>query len=175
MQTKDLSYYKNLKYDLIVRQITGDDGTYYRVTAKELDPLTFYGIGDTIDEAVESLEEVKSDLFPTYLENGWPIPEPATEEVALPSGRFVIRTSPWIHMQLIELSRRNQQSLNSYINTLFVQSTTAADMVDKFEKILEKTVCSKLSKFEESWEQHFGWCTRPLGTVGGTDAYVEAA
>jgi predicted RNase H-like HicB family nuclease len=76
MKPKTLKYYLGLKYTLRIRPFVDDDLLGWHVTAEELDPHTFYGSGDSPQEALDSFEETKEQLFPHYLMNKLPIPEP---------------------------------------------------------------------------------------------------
>jgi len=143
VKDKDLRYYLSFNYDIIIRKIDKYDDVFYEATTRELDPLTFYGVGDTPEAAIESLEEVKQELFPYYLENGIPIAEPEPAERSLPSGRFIVRIPPAIHKRLISLANRNKQSLNAFITSIFERYTTKEALEEIFEKkvalVLEKS------------------------------------
>ncbi len=125
---KNLEYFLKLKFDVILRQIDDEDGTFFQATIQELDSRAFYGSGNTPQEALDSLNETKAGLFAYYLENGYPIPEPAPIEEQ-PSGRFVLRVSPSLHSRLISLARKQGQSLNGYVSSILDQYATAQDIV----------------------------------------------
>lgn len=115
MNNKQLTHYLTLNYRLQIRKVDKYEKFFYEATTRELDSLTFYGVGDTIQEAVDSLEEVKEDMFAYYLENGIDIPVPEEEPDRLPSGRFVLRIPPKLHKKLIDMASEQRQSLNSFV------------------------------------------------------------
>lgn len=119
MKNRDASYYLNLHYDYIITKVQNEGGDSYKAFTNELDSLTFYGVGDTPEEAIKSLDQTKRDLFPYYLEHGFEIPEPERHTEEMPSGKFVVRTSPKLHYRLINLAKQNNQSLNQYVNFIF--------------------------------------------------------
>lgn len=76
MDKKDIKYYTNLTYGIIIRELRDDDGTVFMALTKELNPDAFYGTGDTPAEAIEDFNSTREELFEYYLQNGLPIPEP---------------------------------------------------------------------------------------------------
>ena len=140
MKKRDLKFYLSLKYDIIIREIVEDGEILYTAFTNELDKLTFYGIGSTAEEAIASFQNVKEELFPYYIEHGLSIPEPEVESDELPSGKFVIRTSPKRHLGLIKLAQKNNQSLNQYINTLFENLYTGEKIIEFAENRIKMMV-----------------------------------
>ena len=147
MSKRTLDFYLRLNYDLIIRRIDRHDAPYYHVSARELDPRTFYGVGDTIDEAVASFEDVKDSLFPYYLENGLDIPEPEPEQEELPSGRLLVRIAPVTHMQLIKGAKNSRQSLNSFIKSILERSCTRRGVLAEVERDIERAIEEAFEKF----------------------------
>lgn len=129
MKNKNLKYYLELNYDIVIKKIDKYDEVFYQATTKELDSLTFYGTGDTVEEAIKSLNDVKEELFPYYIEKGLEIPEPVTEERGLPSGKFLVRTSPVTHSKLLKQAKKSKQSLNAYINSIFEKACSSEDFI----------------------------------------------
>jgi predicted HicB family RNase H-like nuclease len=139
-RNKDLQYYLGLNYDVIVRRYEDEGQIMYTAFTSELDRNAFYGVGDTPKEAIDSLEKVKEELFEYYLEEGYGIPEPEHEYESLPSGKFIVRTSPKVHRDLISMAKKNKQSLNSYINYIFAEYITLEKAGDTVKSILEKQI-----------------------------------
>lgn len=141
-KNRDIEYYMNLDYDLVVRKISSEDGAFYQVTTKELSPAAFYGMGDTIEEAIHSFEETKKALFKDHLERGIEIPEPEKEEDLYYSGKFVVRTTPALHRKIVSLAKKEHRSLNSYINVLFEKINTMEDALDIFKQTMQSVIFS---------------------------------
>ena len=72
------------------------------------------GGGDTREEAIEDAELSKKIYLDYLKENGIEAPKP-TEEEDLPSGRIALRVAKTTHKKLIENSKKEGVSLNSYI------------------------------------------------------------
>jgi predicted RNase H-like HicB family nuclease len=79
MKTKDLTYYLKLRYTLVL--IPEEDG--WGALALELPACI--GAGDTIAEALSTLEEAKRVWFEYRLDEGEYIPEPLADPHALVS------------------------------------------------------------------------------------------
>jgi len=73
---KDLNYYLNLKYSIEINPIPEEEGGGYEACIPQLGRYAFVGDGDTIEEALKSLEEIKKDIFEDWYKRGKEIPEP---------------------------------------------------------------------------------------------------
>ncbi len=163
MSKKDLKYFLGLDYDVKVVKIEDEDGFEYKAYSNELDDFAFYVIGDTKADAIESFEEVRTELFEHYFENNIPIPEPVREkEEILPSGKFIIRTSPKTHAELIVLAKKNNQSLNQYINTLFDRFNTSELILENMKKRMNSMTekCPSFSQDKNYDEIKYPWGDR---------------
>lgn len=147
---KNLDYYLNLKYDVVLREITDEDGLYFKAFTKELDPIAFYGAGETSEQALKSFEETKKDMFEIYLENGYEIKEPEADEDGFYSGKFIVRTSPITHRRLVTEAKKRRKSLNSLICETLEVFLAKDDIVNVAK--------NELSKFMRTHElQHQSW------------------
>jgi len=73
---KDLNYYLNLRYKIELIPIPEEDGGGWRAEIPELGRYAFVGDGETVEEALRSLEETKKDYFEDWYKKGIEIPEP---------------------------------------------------------------------------------------------------
>lgn len=137
MNKKQLTHYLTLNYRLQIRKVDKYEKIFYEATTRELDSLTFYGVGDTIQEAVDSLEEVKVTMFEYYLVNGIDIPVPEEEPDRLPSGRFVLRIPPQLHKRLIDLASDQRRSLNNLVTSIIESFITVGAVVNEARSMLE--------------------------------------
>lgn len=71
MNAKD---YLTLPYNLIIRYINDESGSYYHASIFEFDGCQ--STGDTFDEAYDGLIEAMEGWIKTKLENNLPIPKP---------------------------------------------------------------------------------------------------
>ncbi len=109
-----LEQYKALEYKVVLEKHHDDDEDRYTAFIAELGKLSCYGTGETVDQALEMLAEVKDELLTYYYENGVTIPLPEEEDYDY-SGKFVVRTGPELHKKLSQRAKLENQSLNSFV------------------------------------------------------------
>lgn len=68
---------------------------------------------DSEEEAVRSLQEALELWLQSEIEQGHRIPEPEGRKY---SGTFTVRTSPWLHQLASDAARRQNVSLNEFVN-----------------------------------------------------------
>lgn len=146
MEVKDLEYYLNLDYDVSITRVETEGEISYVATARELDPLTFYGTGVTKSEALLSFEQSRHDLFPYYCENSLNIPVPTRVPTDMPSGRFLLRIDPVIHFKLTNLAKNSKKSLNSYIDQVLIEHVTSISILDNIGKYLIQQITTNVKK-----------------------------
>ena len=93
--------------------------------------------GETFEEALVLLNEIKRESFARWLNEGLPIPEPAEEAEEEYSGRFVLRIPKFLHRMLAERAERENVSLNSLINSLLTLALSESNAVDKVKDIIK--------------------------------------
>ena len=76
MRDKGIDYYMNLDYDIFIEQLPEEDGGGFIAYIPFLGKDMFTASGDTVEEALRILEDVKRDQFEYMLEQGIPIREP---------------------------------------------------------------------------------------------------
>lgn len=154
--SRDLKYYLDLPYEIHVETDFDEGKRVYYAYISELGKHACYGKGDTIQAAVRELEATKKTVISYYLEKGVPIPEPHPKsEDELPSGNFVVRTSPLIHRQLIEQANRLGISMNLYVNQLLAQHLQSEDIKACVERLT--TVLGKMEKTCEDLQHFRSW------------------
>lgn len=78
---KDLDYYLNLNYDILVRKIPKEEGGGYGAFMPDFkDVAFFYGDGESIEEAVKDLQEAFRATLKSMIEDKEPIPEPKDKD-----------------------------------------------------------------------------------------------
>ena len=78
-----------------------------------------YGLYKTMDEALVNLKDAKKAWLSAALEDGYPIPEPASTETF--SGQFKLRLPKSLHRDLTERAKEEGTSLNQYCVYLLSQ------------------------------------------------------
>lgn len=105
---KDLEYYLGLPYRVVL--YPSPEGGF----AVEVPDLPgCISQGQTLQEALEMIEDAKRCWIADALERGEPVPEPASEEAY--SGRILVRAPKSLHRALAERAREEGISLNQYI------------------------------------------------------------
>lgn len=77
--------------------------------------------GDTIEAALANGEDAKRAWFEAALEDGYPIPSPASDEDY--SGQFKLRIPKSLHRQLAMQSKKEGISMNQYCLYLLSQNS----------------------------------------------------
>lgn len=134
---KDLNYYLSLPYTIEVVPIPEEEGGGYSAQLPELGKFAIVGDGDTPEEAIKDLNELKKARFKSYLEKGLNIPEPRESREAF-SGRFVLRLPKEMHRLLAYRAVENQTSLNTYLVYLLGLALGGNKVERQFETIIER-------------------------------------
>ncbi len=71
---KNLDFYLNIPYPVEIVKIDPNEGGGILARIPMLGKHAFLGDGETIEEALANLEEIKKYLFQKYLTQGTPIP-----------------------------------------------------------------------------------------------------
>ena len=136
---KKLEELMALKYKTQIDPIPMEDGGGYVAYHPELGSNIILGDGDTEEEALRNLAQVKKEWFEIYLNRGIPIPTPNQDEpLEKYSGRFVLRTSRSLHRVLSTQARANGVSLNSWITQLLSSAVTGVHYEAQLDKCMSR-------------------------------------
>lgn len=124
---KSLDDLLRLAYKIEVNPIPESFGGGFEASLPQLGRHTFVGAGNTIEEALANLEELKARLFSEALESGDSIPEPDVESDDF-SGRLVIRIPKYLHRILSNQARIGGVSLNQHISSLLSMGAPVAEV-----------------------------------------------
>ena len=114
---KDIRYYTKLPYTLILEEWDDGDGPYYVARVAELPHCLIHG--NTPQEALEEIEEVKRDWIESNLERGLKIPEPRARKY---SGQIRLRIPPTLHRMLVDRALLEGTSLNQLMTAALARS-----------------------------------------------------
>jgi len=106
----NLQEYLNLPYNIIIRYVNDDSGSYYFAKVQELDGCM--SDGETIEEAHANIREAMEGWIEAKLEAGYPIPTPIDSESY--SGKFLLRLPKSLHARLATEAEKEGVSLNQY-------------------------------------------------------------
>lgn len=105
---KTVEYYMSLPYKIELYPDIEEGG--YAVACPELPGCL--SCGETIEDAIESIEDAKLAWITASLEDGDEIPEPSNKDDY--SGQFKIRMPKSLHKKLAEHSKEEGISMNQY-------------------------------------------------------------
>jgi antitoxin HicB len=109
MVIKNLEYYRKLPYTITVER-RDDQGTYWVARIVELPHCLIHG--NTPEEAIKEIEDVKMDWIKSNLEDGLPVPEPTPTKY---SGEIRVRMPPSLHQLIAQRAKLEGVSLNQYM------------------------------------------------------------
>lgn len=130
---KTIDYYMQLEYPVVIRVIPEEEGGGYTAFIPMLGKRAFVGDGETIEEALASLEEIKRFLFEDYLKKGVPIAEPVEPESGESSGKFLVRTDPDLHALLKQQARKKGISFNQLCSWLLARGVMTSVAAEAYE------------------------------------------
>ena len=107
MNTKD---YLNLPYNIIVRHVNDESGSYYFAKVQELAGCV--SDGETIEEVFTNIYEAMEGWIETKLDSGFTVPVPIDHKEF--SGKFVLRLPKSLHAKLVAEAEHEGVSLNQY-------------------------------------------------------------
>ena len=128
---KDLNYYMNLPYTVIVR---GDADGDFVARIDELKGCVAHG--ETEHEALDKVRNVQETWIADCLESGDPVPEPIEE---LPSGKWVQRVPRSLHKKLVVLAKREGVSLNQLVTSILSEGVVIENSGTKFSPSRSRT------------------------------------
>ncbi|MBI4284939.1 MAG: type II toxin-antitoxin system HicB family antitoxin [Chloroflexi bacterium] len=109
-EQKNLEYYDKLPYNIILEQWDDGSGPYWVARVLELPHCLIHG--DTPEEAIREIQEVKREWLKSNLERGLKIPEPVSHEY---SGQVRLRIPPSLHKVLSHRAAAEDVSLNQFM------------------------------------------------------------
>ena len=155
---KNLNYYLNLNYPIEIVKIDEKDGGGYQASVPLPGKYAFLGDGETIEEAIENLNETKAYLFQKYLEKGIPILEPDERSEKEYSGRFILRIPSELHRFLSIEAKKNETTLNQYCLYLLTRKSFLNSIQEELKEIGDevKSAFLKIKEIDYKFE-HSGW------------------
>lgn len=149
---KSLEYYKSIEYKIIIEPQETDGEKWYVAYCNEFGVGACRGIGYTINEAYDSFIIEKNAFIELLFDKGEFIPEKENFEDNSASGVFTVRTSSWIHSTLIRQAKKEDVSLNSYINQILsfgAGSNFIAEITNERLDEFKEVFCGKADKIFE--------------------------
>ena len=112
-----LSYYMNLDYPIEICKLSDEMGGGFEASIPLINKWAFSAIGDTITEALNSLEDIKKIIFTDMISRGKNIPLPPDpfENEREYSGNIPLRISKELHKEMALKAEEDGISLNRFI------------------------------------------------------------
>lgn len=123
-----LKHYTSLPYPITIYP-EANDGDGYLAEIKDLPGCM--GVGETIEEALESIQGSKEFWIELALEKGGDIPLPTHPVMEKPEVRVLLRLPGELHSRLVRFARRRKISLNRYIIDALEESVTTSPIQEK--------------------------------------------
>lgn len=136
---KKIEYYLGLPY---TRELIPEPEGGWFVRIKELPGCMSQG--ETVDEAMEMINEALTGWIEVTLQRDCVVPEPQSGEDY--SGKFVVRTSKSLHRKLAEAAEAEKVSLNQLVITALAETTGYLQA-----KSLFSSVSAKINKEDSLW------------------------
>ena len=128
---KRLEYYLGLNYPVTLYR--AEEGGF----AAEIEDLQgCLAQGETIEEAIENIEEARQLWIKVAYEDGVEIPIPRTDEEY--SGRFLARIPKSLHRRLVEQARYEGISLNQYIGSILSAGISTQNIIEEIKAEFDK-------------------------------------
>ena len=130
-EAKPLEYYLELNYPVTLHR--AEEGGF----AAEIEDLQgCLTQGETIEEAIENIEEARKLWIKVAYEDGLEIPIPRTDEEY--SGRFLVRIPKSLHRRLTEQARYEGVSLNRHVESMLSAGVSTQNIIEIISAGLDK-------------------------------------
>ena len=130
-EAKPLEYYLELNYPITIYR--AEEGGF---VAENEDLHGCLTQGETIEEAIENIEEARQLWIQAAYEDGVEIPIPRTDEEY--SGRFLVRIPKSLHRRLAEQARYEGVSLNQHAQSILSAGMSTQNIIEEISAKLEK-------------------------------------
>ncbi|MBR2490790.1 MAG: toxin-antitoxin system HicB family antitoxin [Ruminiclostridium sp.] len=88
------------------------------------------GQGDSIEVALNELAENEEVWLETAEKYGITIPDIPVEQIIEYSGKFTVRVSPYVHKVAVEMAKKENISLNQYVNDAIVAQNARLETIE---------------------------------------------
>ncbi len=142
----------SLNYPSTVELFEEDGEVHFGLEIPDLPGV--WADGKTIEEAYASLVESKKAWLGVRLKKGMDIPEPASEEDY--SGKFILRLTPKLHMELTKNAKQANTSLNQYVRSVLEKQINNSALMAEIRR---------LNKIVKQQSQNIEVCVKALQSI----------
>jgi len=151
----NLEEYLRLDYPVEIHSIPEELGGGFLACIPSLGRGMFSADGNTREEALANLDEVKKEMLKDLLERGKEIPLPPTPpEDEDYSGRLLVRVPKWLHAEIAARAQMNDCSINQYIGTALSKHVAGEECV-KEASIIMNTIRAQVVAESEAWRNFY--------------------
>lgn len=130
-EIKPIEYYLGQNYPITL--YNAEEGGY----VAELEDLPgCLTEGETVEEAIQNLDNARNAWIQTAYEDGVDIPLPRSDEEY--SGKFMVRIPKYLHRHLAEKAKRESVSLNQYIESILSAGVSTQHLAEEIIARLEE-------------------------------------
>lgn len=128
-----------------------ESGGYYLAYNPDFGFSACSAAGDSPEEAIELLADVRGFLIDLYLEKGKPLPEPSPDPTKFDElHQMPIRITKELHSRLKETAKNSGMSLNSLMTRIVTEYLTTKSFEDRLNSVVERLEKAE-KKSSESW------------------------
>jgi antitoxin HicB len=144
---KNVKYYKNLPYTI---EITPDDEVFF-IKIKELPGCISQG--DTIQEALDMIDDAMNCWLEAALEDVNTIPLPESMRECSFSGKISLRMPKSLHKKVYSEAKKEGVSINSYIVTCLTEQNTINLIANKMDELNKQSLVFYTGIANETWRR----------------------
>lgn len=128
---RDLQYYLGKNYPILI--YPAEEGGYVAEIEELPGCITQ---GETLEEVSDRINDARQLWIEQSYEDGSEIPLPRTEEDY--SGKFIVRIPKHLHRRLVDTARRENVSLNQYVESILSAGVATQNVINGIETRLDE-------------------------------------
>lgn len=128
---RDLQYYLGKHYPILI--YPAEEGGYVAEIEELAGCITQ---GETLEEVLDRINNARQLWIEQSYEDGLEIPLPRTEEEY--SGKFMVRIPKYLHRRSAEKARRENVSLNQYVESVLSAGVATQNVIDGIKTRLDE-------------------------------------
>lgn len=171
-----------LRYPVTIVSVSAEEGGGYRASIPQLGARAFVAAGDTPEEALRALDDVRRYLIPQLLSEGYVFPEPEDDLASLKdySGNVILRLPKALHRSLAQAAVESGTSINKLATQLLSAGLERVSLTKEMDHLAERIaeqIAAKLApKARPSeYSRHLGpWEAEPALVVEEDEPVMPA-
>ncbi len=147
-RNKQVEYYLTLRYPITLQELALEDGGGYAAMIPQLGKDTFVAIGETPQEALLALDELREHLITRLVNKGVPLPEPNedVEDYDQYSGVVYSRVPRMLHARLSREAEHSRCSINKLVTQFIAEGLQRKSITTQVEAMIGNVVADEVAK-----------------------------